>query len=149
MAETTTAINACDASVWLDDDAGTPVDISGSTNEVDINFDNEMGEYTVFGNRWKRRTECGKDASFTLQVVYTTQTDEGFDLLKQWFFAHAPGNRTISIYLPNKNVGSDHYTMEAKLANLAFTATAGEGDPMMVSAELLPDGEVTHTTLST
>lgn len=149
MAETTTTINGCDADIFLDDDADAPVDVSGSSNEIAMTFDNELGEYRTFGSRWRRRTECGKDASFTLQAVYSTAADEAFDLLKTWYFANPPGNRTLSVYLPNKNVGSDHYQGEMKVESLDWTSTAGEGDPIIVTAELKPDGEVTHTTAAT
>jgi len=51
MALTTTAINACDVAIWLDDDSAAPQDISGSSNEIDLNFDNKIGEVFAFGSQ--------------------------------------------------------------------------------------------------
>jgi hypothetical protein len=149
MAQTTTAISACDVGIWLDDDAGTQQDISGSSNEVDMAFEQNIGEFVTFGSRWPVRQECGKDASFTVQIVYSSAADEAFDILKTWFFSNTPGQRTLSVYIPDKNVGSDHFTCEVRIASFNFTPSRGEAGPIIVSAELLPDGEVTHTTAST
>jgi hypothetical protein len=149
MAQTTTGITACDAGLWLDTAAGTATDISGSSNKISMNFNQEIGDKNTFQSKWKRRFECGKDASFTLEVIYTTAADEGFDILKDWFFAAAPGDRTLTVYLPNKNVGSDVYAAEVKIESLAWDAEAGIGDPVMVTASLLPNGEVTHSQAAT
>lgn len=149
MAQSTTAINACDASIWLDDDANTLQDISGSSNSVDINFDHDLGQYITFQSKWPNRLECGKDASFSIQAVYSTASDEAWDLLKQWYFATSPGERSLNIYLPDKNVGSDKFSCEARIENLSFTMTGGEADPIIVTATLLPSGAVAHTTAAT
>ena len=149
MAQSTTAINACDASIWLDDDAGSLTDISGSSNQLDVNFDHDIGQYTSFQAKWPERLECGKDASFTLQVIYTTAEDEAFDIIKQWFFNTAPGKRTFTFYFPDKNIGSDKFSCEARIQNMSFTGTGGEADPIIVTVTLLPSGEVTHTTAAT
>lgn len=149
MAQSTTGINACDVSIWLDDNADSLKDISGSSNQLDMNFDHDLGQYTTFQSKWPQRLECGKDASFTLQVIYTTASDEAFDILKQWFFATSPGERSFNVYLPDKNVGSDKFSCEVRLQNLSWTATGGEADPIIVTATLLPSGAVAHTTAAT
>ena len=91
MAQTTTHVNACDASIWLDNAAGTPIDISGSSNSITMNFSREIGELRTFQVKWPVRLGCGKDAEFTLRVVYSTASDEGMDILKNWYFADDPG----------------------------------------------------------
>jgi hypothetical protein len=143
MVQTSTAITACDAGIWLADEAGVQKDISGSSNQVTMNFDNELGMFRTFGSRWPRRLECGKDAAFALQTIYTTAADEGYDLLKNWFFANPSGSRLLTIYLPKKNVGADVYEGLFKLDNYTVPANAGSAEPVIATMNVLPDGEVT------
>jgi len=75
--------------------------------------------------------------------VYSTATDEGMDVLKNWFFAATPGLRTLTFYLPDKNVGSDKYSGEVVLESLSIPATADEASPIPVTAVLRPSGEFT------
>jgi hypothetical protein len=148
MPQTTTAINACDAAIWLDNAAGTLIDISGSSNSINMDFDNELGMLRNFGSRWPIRLECGKDATFALTAVYTEAATEAVNILKNWFF-NTPGNRTLKVYLPDKNVGSDVYSGEFRLEKLSIPAESGKADPIMVSATLRPNGAVTLTTNAT
>jgi hypothetical protein len=150
MAQTTTAINACDVSVWLDNAAGVLTDISGSSNKLDMNFDHEIGEYRAFQGKWPGRLCCGKDAAFTLDVIYSSTATEGLALLRDWYFtAGAACKRTMHVYIPTKNVGADYYAMEVVLKNLKFAADRGVPGPIMVSAQLLPSGDVTLSTVAT
>jgi len=149
MAQTTTHVNACDASIWLDNAAGTPVDISGSSNSITMNFTREVGELRTFQVKWPVRLGCGKDATFTLRAVYSTASDEAMDVLKNWYFANDPGSRSLSVYIPDKNVGSDYYYGEVTIASFNFNADPTEPGPIAVEAELLPDGAWTLTTAST
>ena len=149
MAETTTAINACDVKVWLDNAAGTPTDISGSTNACSMEFENNIGELRVLETRWPLRLSCGKDATFSLVVVYSTAADEGSDLLKDWFFSATVTARTLSIYVPDKNVGSDKYSGEVVMENFSVPINAGEAQPIPVSCNLRPSGTWTLTTNAT
>lgn len=149
MATTTTAVNACDAAIWLDNASATATDISGSTNSVAMNFDHQIGEYRVFQDKWPQRLECGKDASFTLNVVYDSTATTAFGLLRDWFFATTPGLRTLSVYIPDKEAGSDYYYGEMRIANLNWTADPSEPGAIAVTAELLPSGEVTLDTAGT
>jgi len=149
MAQTTTHVNACDASIWLDNSAGTLKDISGSSNSITMNFTREVGELRTFQVKWPVRLGCGKDATFTLRAVYTTATDEAMDILKNWYFAGDPGSRSLHVYIPDKNVGSDHYYGEVTIASFNFNADPTEPGPIAVEAELLPDGAWALTTAST
>lgn len=148
MTQTTTAVNACDVAIWLDDDAGVPKDISGSSNTASMNFSNQLGAVRNFGTRWQIRLECGKDATFDLSAVYSTAADEAVDILKNWYFNN-PGDRTLTIYIPDKNVGSDMYQCEARLQDLKIPVEAASADPIVVTATLLPNGPVTLTTNAT
>ena len=151
MAQTTTARNACSCAVWLDNSSGTLKDISGSSTSVEFGFTNEIGEFVTFGSCYKGRLECGKDWTFTLNVVYSTTSDEGWDILKGWMHNTTCSDdpRTLDIYVPTKNVGSDYWTMEVYLASLSFTADRSDANPIMVTAEFLPDGTVTHSVAGT
>jgi len=149
MATTSTAVNACNASLWLDDVSGTPRDISGSSNSIDVSLDHNLGEVLSFGSKWPKRLECGKDATVTIEVIYSETASEGWDVLKDWYFATAPGARTLTFYIPDKNVGSDKFETQARLESLSWTADRGEAGPIMVSATLRPDGELTHSDVAT
>lgn len=146
---TTTAINACDVGLWLDNAGGTLVDIGGSSNQVRTNLYHDIGKFNVFSNEWPGRLECGKDATVTLQIIYSSTVDEGWDVVKTWFFTNPPGARTLSIYIPDKNVGSDHFSAEMMLSALNWTSSRGEAGPILVTATLLPDGDVSHTVAAT
>lgn len=148
-ARTTTAINACDAGLFLDNAGGTPVDIGGSSNQVRINLDNHIGAFNVFSNEWPGRLECGKDGTVTLQIIYSSAADEGWDVVKTWYFTTPPGDRTLAIYIPDKNVGSDKFSGEFKLSALNWTASRGEPGPILVTATLLPNGDIAHTVAAT
>lgn len=143
MTQSVTAITACDAGLWLDNASGVLKEVGGSSNKVAMKFDREIGMFRTFKSQWPRRLECGKDAEFTLNIIYTTAADEGFDILKNWYFAANPGDRTFKVYLPDKNVGSDVYAGEFKLKSFNFTPEAGSANPIEVSAVLVPNGAVT------
>ena len=149
MARTTTAVNGCDVSVWLDDATNTLRDISGSSNNVELNFDHDVEAYVTFQSKWPGRLECGKDATWTLHVIYSETANEGFDILKNWFFASSPGKRTCRVYTPDKNVGSDRYSGEFRIDSLNWSSDRATAGPTMVTAVLLPDGEVTHSDVAT
>ncbi|MDD5517862.1 MAG: hypothetical protein PHV98_00740 [Candidatus Omnitrophica bacterium] len=149
MAQTTTDITACDASIWLDNATGTLEDISGSTNSVDLSFTKVIGELRTFQTRWPRRQECGKDCVWTLTIVYSTATDEALDIIKTWYFQSAPNLRTCTVYLPDKNIGSDMYSGEFRLQDLKIPASSGNADPVTVTATLVPSGEVILSTAAT
>ena len=149
MALTTTAVSACNVSIWLDNATSVATDISGSSNSVDLEFTLNLGEVNAFQNQWPVRQECGKDASISLEILYTETAEEAFDIIKDWYFAANPGARQLTIYIPDKNVGSDKYECQARLESFSFTAESGEPNPIMVSVSLKPDGELTHSDVAT
>lgn len=149
MASTTTAINACNTSVWLDNAAGTLTEITGSSNKLDITLDNEVGEFQTFGSACMYRLACGKDATITLTAIYSTTATEAMQLLLAWHFDTNTTARTFTWYEPNKNVGSDKFSGEFLLKSLKWTADRGEPSAILVTAELLPNGCLTHTTAAT
>lgn len=149
MTQTTTYVNACDASIWLDNIGGTLKDISGSSNTVNMEFIQVIGELSTFQQKWPVRLSCRKDATFTLNAVYSTATDEALDILTDWYFASSPGLRTFTVYVPNKNVGSDKYSGEVVIESLTIPVAADEASPIPVTAVLRPSGEWTHVTNAT
>ena len=149
MTQTSTGITACNASIWLDNAAGTLTDISGSTNKVQLDFSIETGMKYTLGSVWPKRFQCGKDAKFTVDAVYTTAATEASKIINAWYHATTPGKRTLKIYVPDKNVGSDVYSCEVVQEGPAFGLEAGSGDPVMVTFVLSPDGDVTYSTAAT
>ena len=148
MAQTSTQVSACDVVVCLDDSGGTPRDISGSTNRIDMDFAHTLGDYRAYGSKWPVRLDAGKDANFTLVVLYTTANNEGLDILNQWYHAASPGARTLRVDIPDSTVGSDRYSGEVRLDDLKWTVSAREGGPILVTARLVPDGEISWTTIT-
>lgn len=147
MVQTTTQINACDAVLKLDGPASTLVDISGSSNAVDMELTNEIGEARTFGNKYMLRMECGKDASITLKVIYSTSATEAMAILKAWYFT-VFGRKTFTIAIPNASPGSDLYTFEVYLESLSWTSDPAEAGPTIVEASLKPSGTFTLATIT-
>lgn len=146
---TSTAVNACDAEIWLDKEGGTATNISGSTTVVTPSFTQPAGEFRTFSSHFPKRLQCPQDASFAVQSVYSTAADEAKDLVMDWFFNHNGESRTLSLYMPAKTAGADKYSGEFKLTDVTFPATAGEAAPTMISYTLVCDGAVTWSTAST
>ena len=149
MAQTTTAISACDASIWLDDEAGALTDISGSSSVLNFEFVQDTAIVPTFQSDWKIRTACGRDATVTLTAVYTTANSEAVDLIKDWFFNYRGTKRTLTFYLPDKNVGSDKYSGEFLMTGFSSTISGGTPDPVTVEMGLESSGAVTWTTAAT
>lgn len=148
MPVTSTAINGCDAKLWIDNASGVLTDISGMANEFSMELNKDLGEFKVFGDPWRYRLECGKDASIDLQVIYSRDVDGGLDILRDWYF-NGSGARTVRIMLPREVVGGDSYELEAMLESLSIPVTSDEAGPIMVSATLKPNGPVVYSVLTT
>lgn len=145
MPATTTAVNACDVDVRLDNTSGILTDISGSSNEISLDFKVNIGEFKVFGSQWFQRLACGKDASIELKVIYTQAADEGFDIIRDWFFSSSINvPRTLQVTIPNGNNGADRYTVEVLLESFNVPAKADEAGPIMVAISLKPSGTITY-----
>jgi len=83
---TTTAWTGCDVGVWLDNQAGALADIGGSSNSVEIDLKQEIGDYRAFGTPWKGRIQCGRDASIKLKIMATKAQAEAMRIALDWFF---------------------------------------------------------------
>lgn len=146
-AQTSTAINACNAIIRLEDHLGALTDISGSSNEITIDFDNDLGDYKSFGSRWRGRLECGSDATFKLKIIYTTGAGEALALWKKWYFT-TRGHRRIQVNLPDETPGGDRYEADVFMANAnGLGGPADRAEPMMLTLELRPHNGVAHNTI--
>jgi len=144
---TTTAFTACGAVVKLEDGATTLRDVSGSSNSVEFNFDNKIGEFRTFDTQWFTRVQCGKDAGITLKGVATTAANEIKEIVESWFFSGS-GDREFTFAYPSEATGSKRITANVFLKNFSFSADPSDANPMMYSIELTPTGEVTQATIS-
>lgn len=141
MAQTTTAVNACDVVIKLDDENGLPQDVSGSSNEIKMSFMKKTGELQTFGGDFPVRLACGRDAEFSLVGVYTLAINEIRDLINEWYFGtDTPALRTLEVNIPDNSPGSDRYYGEVVLDSFDFTASSGDASPLKLNATLKPSG---------
>jgi len=146
MAQTTSASSACDVKVELDDSTGALIDISGMSNSMSMGLTNNIsgGTYT-FGSECPLRFECGQDSTISANILYSTTADEGFDILKDWYFGVTGGARSIRISVPDATTNSDQYDVEVYLAEMTWDMTAGDPEPIMVAVTFTPTGCMLHT----
>ena len=151
MTQTTTSYSACDVVIYLDNDSGTPVDISGSSNAIDHNWTNSVGTVSTFGaSGWtKSNSGCQKSGAITMTVLGTTAATEAFTTLTDWFFNHSGDARTLTWYEPDKNVGSHKFSGEVRLLSLSNPRPSDSSDPVQCTAELQTDGAWTWVTNAT
>ena len=147
MAPTTTMVSGCNAVVRIDDSGGSLQDMSGSSNKVDIEAMNELGEFKPFGTQWKNRIQCGKDLSLALASVFTEAADEAHDLLSTWFEQDGGAARTIQVSIPDETSGSKRYSGEFLLEKYTMNVDAASPNPVPLQANFKPDGEVTIATI--
>ena len=150
MTQTTTSVNACDVDIRLDNDAGTPTWISGSSNTVEMEFGQELQAYwTMYRGRMPVRNSTREDAAIGLTVVYSTAADEAIDLLTDWYFNYPNTARTLTVYVPKYVIGADTYSGEVQLERLNIPAESEESAPITAQAVLLPTGTWTKATKAT
>jgi len=138
MPNVVNAINACGAKIELDNAAGVLTDISGSGNEANIDVDQDLGEYKVFGDAYKYRIACARDGSIELTLFYSTGAAEGLGLLKDWYFNSPNIARTLKI-----SVGTDAYGGEMMIEKLTIPLKSDEAKPIAVKASLKAHGAIT------
>jgi len=150
VTQTTTGVNACDVDLRLDNDSGIPVNISGSSNALEMEFSQDLQAYwTMYRGRMPVRLSCREDAAIQVQVIYSTTDNEAVDLLTDWYFNHPGTGRTLTIHIPDYTIGSDVYTGEVMLETLSIPSSAEEPMPIPVQATLLPSGAWTKATKAT
>jgi len=149
MAQTTTHINASDVVVTLDNASGTATDISGSSNTCSITAETETAKTNTFTGNYPLSFTGKVNVTVDLSAVYTTATGEASDILKQWKFGSSYGSsRTLQIDIPDSTSGSDRYSGEFKLGNLAINGDANTVGGMEVTAQLTNDGAFSWTVIA-
>lgn len=139
MAQTTAAINACDVVVKLDDAAGVAVDLSGSSNQIQMRLTNDLGAFKTFGSRFRVRLECGSDAELSFRAVYSVVDAEAARTLLRWYFTDR-GSRTFTFDVPSSAGGGDRFTFEVFLESLNVPLDGEDANPTPVEAVMRPTG---------
>ena len=151
MTQTTTDYNACDVSLWMDNDAGTLSEITGSSNSISANWTQSTGSVSTFqGGGWVRaKGGCMKEGTITIVVLGTTAATEGFSLMHDWFFNHSGDLRTVTWYEPDKNIGSHKFSGEAIIQDMTSERPSSASDPVTTSITLKTTGAWTWVTNAT
>lgn len=143
MTVSTTASNACNAVIFLDNAVGALTDIQGSSVKLSPEFKNVTGQWEPFGAGWKYVLECGREWKVTIDVVNSTTATEAWPLVRDWWFG-ARGARSIRWQNPDGAAGSDQFDGECKLDTLTTDMESGKAEPTMWSVSLLGHGPLIH-----
>lgn len=144
--QTITGINACNAVIEVDDENGTPTDISGSSNTASLGFSKQMGSAYTFSGDYPIRIECKKDATLDISAIYTRVNTEARYLFDRWF--ELGGRRTISIYPAGQDTGERYYTGEWRLESFDIPIDASDANPIVISISCVADGAITPAAYS-
>lgn len=142
MPSTSTAINACGVAILIENEFGELIDCSGSANEANMDFDNTLGDFKVFGDRASYRLECGLDAALDFTALYTTAMREAMDLIKNWRVTR--GQRRIRICVPRNISGADAYEGRFFFEKINLPLKSDEAKPIMSKVSVKPNGEVNY-----
>lgn len=148
MPQSTTFKTLKNVVIQIDDDADTLQDVSGSTNKIDLSFENEVGTAKTFGTDYPAALVTGKMLSATVTAIYTTAQDEAWDLFYNWFIGGDDSPRTLQVDFPNSSPGSQRMSVECVLKKLPFSPDAESTDLLKVSVELTPSGAPTFSTIA-
>lgn len=149
MPETTTAKNACNVGVHLADHDGILHDISGSSNRVEFQFSKQLGEYQVFGGSWVKRLSCKRDATVTLQIVYSTAADEGWSVIKDWWDNYPDEARRMRVFIPEEEIGADDFDGLYLISTMSVPADGTQAGPIMPSITLMQTDGIAINTVAT
>ena len=147
MAASTTAVNACDCVIELENQSSSMVDISGSMNAVSLEFSKNIGSFKPFGSDYPVRLSCGKDMQGNLDIVWTSANQEGRDIAEQWFF-ETEDVRTLRISVPDASPGSRRYSGPVICESYPLSLESDNADPIMMSLPLQAAGEWTVETIT-
>ncbi len=150
MTQSTTVVNGCDIVIQIDEEAGTLLDISGSSNELAMVFALNSELWRSFGSRYPGRLNCGKDMTGTLKIVYSPTVSEARELVEEWYHTSNGAARSFQFDLPDSSVGSLRYSGEIimdggyNIENIV----AGEAKPIEITFNFAASGEITLDTIA-
>lgn len=142
MTTTITAVNACDATIALDDSAGALTDITGSCVTNSVTLTSDVGHFKVFGDQWRYRLVCSQSWEIKVETLYTTTANEGLDLLRDWWFDATRYKLARSIQF---SIGGDTYSAEVMLEQLDMAFPSSEAGPARCIALLKGTGAIIVT----
>ena len=142
MATSTTIVNACGVQISLDNDLGVLTEITGEMTSANIELTVGIADYVVFADDNHYRTACRKDAKISLGIFYSTDDLEGMGIIKQWWDEVPFENRSVQIDVPTSGGGNDRYSAEVLLESATFPMSADDASPILVSVELVPNGQL-------
>lgn len=148
MTQTTTAVNACDVVISIDNSGGTLTDISGSSNQCSLDIGRNVAEVFTFSGDWSIKKSCKSSVTVAVQVLYSTTADEGRDLLEDWIFDSPTTDKTVQIDVPDSSVGSTRYAGEFTIESYSVPLAASEAGVIICSANLSNSGTVTRSTIA-
>lgn len=138
MAQTTTQLSGVDCMIEYSPDGSTYIDISGSTNKVDVGpQDRNVGaQFTFDGDGAVLTYGKRQPIDITVTAIYTeTATTEAFEVLRARHET-ADGAAVYFRWAPiGTGTGKNEYnTGLAKLASFQYPPVdAGSGDPIVVT----------------
>lgn len=148
MAQTTTAVNGCNVVLQVDNASGSLVDVSGSTNQANLDLAAASAETFTFDGDWAIIKNCKKSATLAIQALYSVTETQALNILMDWFFNSLSTSRTIQIDIPSAAVGGDRYSGEWTLESLSVPLTADDAGVILVSAAFKNDGELVRSTIA-
>ena len=134
------AISMHNCVVQLDDDGGTPVNISGQANAVKIGYKKQIGKFHTLGSIWNDATEGGIETDIALTILETEASGQAHALCRSWLASG--GARTLRIDTPTSAPGALRYEGEVRLAAVdpMLDREAGSGDPALTKLQLVGVG---------
>lgn len=146
MPITSSQANGNNMTLYMEDESGNLIDISGSTNRYDMGREYKIGEFYVFGQKDIRRIQGKRDSTVAFSAVFTTAYGEAKNMLKRWD-QQGGGRRRFVGYLPTQQPGADKFSGYFLPKTLKINAEAEDPKPSMVDMELVPDGAMEWDTL--
>jgi len=149
MAQSTTVVNGCDTVIMIDGEAGTLVDISGTTNQLGMEFTITSEMWRSFASRYPGRLTCGKDMTASLVVVYSPTVGEGRELVEEWYHTSDGDARSFQFDISDASVGSLRYSGEGVIEGYVVeNIEAGNAAAIQISFTILAAGEITLDTIA-
>lgn len=140
MASTTTELNAKDARIVLNG-----IDISGSSNEVELTPEFAVGEFYVFDDDWRQVLPGKRQWSVRIQAVYSETAGEAVDVI--WDAWWSQDFVPIEIKANTVGVGDWEWSGRVLVPNPGFPFVASDANPILVGVDCPGHGELTKTTI--